>query len=381
MISDLSSDILEKCIVCLLKLKDNVEKKEIREKRIKEEQKMNKSKVITICTATMLTLGMSMSAAANGLEDFNDYMNADGTYSYFFDQGIFVTMSEEWYQNTFVKAELGQATFYHKDSYEKYQESGIEDGGELFTIAYSVNTSFKDLEEMTYIGFDEEEMLNYYATKPTDYPAYVSDPAVKAEYDSLWSEVDDVIENIEILSVQTTDIEESAAETTDTAIMEGGRTPSSDLYAIAGNDQFSFECVKDWHAYRQGSAVVVQKTEESDVPYYSISPITLEGTPGEEIVTTMNHFRDSYKERIAKEPEMLTYEVEGTDRKIAGVSINVSSEDGMDTVTNLILIEELDGSYYEYRCGYVSQTYAEDSYEDETTYFEFMHAIETMECK
>ena len=33
MISELSSDILEKCIVCLLKLKDNVEKKEIRENK------------------------------------------------------------------------------------------------------------------------------------------------------------------------------------------------------------------------------------------------------------------------------------------------------------------------------------------------------------
>ena len=138
----------------------------------------------------------------------------------------------------------------------------------------------------------------------------------EAEYDSLWSEVDDVIENIEILSVQTTDIEESASETTDTAVVEAGRIPSSDLYAIAGNDQFSFECVKEWYAYRQGSTVVVQKTEESDVPYYSISPVTLEGTPGEEIVMTIDHFRDSYKERIAKEPEMLTYEVEGTDRKI-----------------------------------------------------------------
>ena len=34
MISDLSSDILEKCIVCFCKLKDNVEnKKEIRENK------------------------------------------------------------------------------------------------------------------------------------------------------------------------------------------------------------------------------------------------------------------------------------------------------------------------------------------------------------
>ena len=112
---------------------------------------MNKLGAIAI-SAAILTFGMSISASANGLEDFNDYMNADGTYSYYFNQGITVTMPEEWYQNTFVKAEIGQAAFYHKDSYEKYQESGIDDGGKLFTIAYSVNSSFKDLEEMTYIG-------------------------------------------------------------------------------------------------------------------------------------------------------------------------------------------------------------------------------------
>ena len=159
---------------------------------------MNKSRTIAVAAAAILTLGISMSAAANGLEDFNDYRNAEGTYSYYFDQGIIVTMSEEWYQNTFVKAEVGQATFYHKDSYEKYQESGIEGGGKLFTIAYSVNSDFKDLEEMTYIGFDEEEMLNYYATKPTDYPAYAADAEVCAEYNALFAEVDAVIEGIQL---------------------------------------------------------------------------------------------------------------------------------------------------------------------------------------
>ena len=340
---------------------------------------MNKLGAIAISAATILTIGMSISASANGLEDFNDYMNADGTYSYYFNQRITVTMPEEWYQNTFVKAEIGQAAFYHKDSYEKYQESGIDDGGKLFTIAYSVNSSFKDLEEMTYIGFDEEEMVNYFVTKPTDYPAYVSDPAVKAEYDSLWETADDVIGSIRILSAETTDTEWQVTDTLDTAILNGDRIPSSDLYLIAGNDQFSFECVKDWYAYKKGSAVVVQKTEEVAVPLYSIGPTTLEGTPGESIMSTIDRFRESFQERIAKKPELLTFEVEGKDRKIDGVRIDVSSEDGMNTITNLVLIEELNGTYYEYRCAYVSQTYAEDFHEDETTYFEFMHAIETME--
>lgn len=49
---------------------------------------------------------------------------------------------------------------------------------------------------MTYIGFDEAEMLNYFAVKPTDYPAYASDAATRAEFDALWAEVDAVIAGI-----------------------------------------------------------------------------------------------------------------------------------------------------------------------------------------
>lgn len=163
---------------------------------------MNKKTLMMITAAAVLSFGSVVTVSANGMEDFNDYFNADGTYSYYFEQGITITMSEEWYQNTFVQAELASVTFYHKDSYEKYKKTGIEGGGKLFTIGCSVNSDFRDLEEMTYIGFDEEEVLNYYATKPTDYPAYVSDPAVKAEYDSLWSTVDDVIGSIRILSAE-----------------------------------------------------------------------------------------------------------------------------------------------------------------------------------
>lgn len=135
-------------------------------------------------------------ASAAGLEDFNDYMNEDGSYSYYFMQGMKVTLSEEWYQNTFVKADTASVTFYHRASYDRYAAEGMEDGGALFTVACSVNTSFEDLEEMTYIGFDEKEMLNYYAVKPTDYPAYAADAATKAEYDALWADVDAVIAGI-----------------------------------------------------------------------------------------------------------------------------------------------------------------------------------------
>ena len=146
----------------------------------------------------LLAVAGAASASAAGLEDFNDYMNEDGTYSYYFMQGVTVTLSEEWYQNTFVKADVSSATFYHRDSYERYAAEGIEGGGMLFSIGCSVNTDFEDFEEMTYIGFDDQEMLNYFATKPTDYPAYAADAEVCAEYNALFAEVDAVIEGIQL---------------------------------------------------------------------------------------------------------------------------------------------------------------------------------------
>ena len=51
---------------------------------------------------------------------------------------------------------------------------------------------------MTYIGFDDQEMLNYFVTKPTDYPAYAADAEVCAEYNALFAEVDAVIEGIQL---------------------------------------------------------------------------------------------------------------------------------------------------------------------------------------
>ena len=158
-------------------------------------------KIITAMIAIVLLISLiSISVSAEGMEDYNDYIRPDGSYSYYFYPGVLVTMPEEWYQNTIAKAYENRVVFCHKDSYNKWAEEGLENGGRLFTVACSVNTDFKDLDEMTYIGFDEENLLNYYATKPTDYQAYSQDAEIKAEYDRLFSTADEIIANIQILS-------------------------------------------------------------------------------------------------------------------------------------------------------------------------------------
>ena len=81
------------------------------------------------------------------------------------------------------------------DFYEERAKGGF---GLLFPTACVVNTDFEDFEEMTYIGFDDQEMLNYFVTKPTDYPDYAADAEVCAEYNALFAEVDAVIEGIQL---------------------------------------------------------------------------------------------------------------------------------------------------------------------------------------
>lgn len=146
---------------------------------------------------TMLTLAFPMTAfASDGFEDFNDYMTEDGNYAYYFECGINVKMPEDWYRNVLVEAEQKFVTFYHQASYDKYLEDGDNAGGKLLTIGCSVNTDFKDYPGYTYIGYDEEEAMNYYYAVPTDYQGYAEDEAVKSEYDQLYSELEEVCKNI-----------------------------------------------------------------------------------------------------------------------------------------------------------------------------------------
>ena len=159
-------------------------------------------RLLILAVSALAALGLPAAASAGIFDDYYDYQNEDGTYSYFFTQGIKVTLDEEWYRNTIVKTKDSGATFYHKDSYEAYQAKGYE-GGRLFTIGASVNNSFTELPHYIYIGFDEEEMMNYYANLPSDFQAYPDGGEIQEEYQALYATVEDVVAGIEILSADS----------------------------------------------------------------------------------------------------------------------------------------------------------------------------------
>ena len=137
-------------------------------------------KMTAAVMAVLLVLSFASVVSAGVFDDFYDYQNEDGTYSYYFTQGVSVTMDEDWYQKTMVIPGDGGAAFYHKASYDAWQQKGMT-GGKLFTLSASVNTDFQNLPSFEYIGFDEEECMNYFAVLPTDYQAYAEDEAIRAE--------------------------------------------------------------------------------------------------------------------------------------------------------------------------------------------------------
>ena len=156
-------------------------------------------KTAAIAAATMiLAAGTALTASAGLFDEYNDYQNSDGTYSYYFMQGVTVTMDENWYRNTFVITGDEGATFYQKDSYDRYLEEGIEGGGRLLTIAASEDTDFKYLPHYEYVDFDPETMLHYFVELPSDYQAYTGDEEIRAAYDTLWAGVDSVIMSIQL---------------------------------------------------------------------------------------------------------------------------------------------------------------------------------------
>ena len=203
---------------------------------------MISKKTIILAVTAAMTLG---TAVYGGIfDDFNDYQNPDGTYSYYFMQGVTVTMNEEWYQQTFVKTGDYGATFYHKDSYDAYLKEGFE-GGRLFTIGASVNSDFRNLPSFDYLGFDEEECMNYFVEYPTDVQGYYGDDAIMAEYQSLYADVEEIVAGIQIDHVET-DVEtevfqESEVDVEAEAVQEEAEEDPDQNWDTSGSTEITEE--------------------------------------------------------------------------------------------------------------------------------------------
>ncbi len=67
-----------------------------------------KTRMMSLMTLAMsITVGtmFASSVYAGVFDDYVDYLNPDGTYAYYFDQGVLVTLDEHWYQHTSTESE------------------------------------------------------------------------------------------------------------------------------------------------------------------------------------------------------------------------------------------------------------------------------------
>ena len=122
---------------------------------------------------------------------------ADGSLVFRFSD-LTMTFPADWAEKMLAMPTDGGLSFYQRASYEKYLEEDIEGGGYLFTLGASVNGSFSELPAFRYLGFSENSCMNYYMVLPTDYPAWMGDEAIRAEYDQMLAQVDAIADSVVI---------------------------------------------------------------------------------------------------------------------------------------------------------------------------------------
>ena len=126
--------------------------------------------------------------------DYTDDILEDGSPIYYF-QDLSLTLPAEWAGKVMAMQEGEGAAFYQTASYEKYAAEGLEGGGFLFQLAACADESYKNLPAYEPVGWCERSGMNYYLILPSDYPAYMGDEDVRAEYDALSAQIGFVAEH------------------------------------------------------------------------------------------------------------------------------------------------------------------------------------------
>ena len=153
---------------------------------------------------------------------------------------------------------------------------------------------------------------------------------------------------------------------------------SESLYQEATTGNIQIEYPSGWKAQSSGEKIVMSKDGTENYPFFSVEEIGWVSSPGTFVTNQMEAYETKYQNRVAMPPEVSEMEVAGM--KLAGFTTKYSSYDGSATITRLEYVEVIDDITYHFVCEYVSSAYG-DQHEDETTYFEFMHAIESMKIK
>ena len=142
---------------------------------------------------TALLLALPVTASAEPAFAYDAATTNGGAAVYLFED-IILQLPADWTNKYTLIDEEGRFSLYQTGSYEKYQEQGYE-GGFLFSLGASVNDSYKEIPNYKYLGFSERSMMNYYLVLPSDVQAYIEDEAITAEYQQMFTQIDDIVSN------------------------------------------------------------------------------------------------------------------------------------------------------------------------------------------
>lgn len=158
----------------------------------------------------------------------------------------------------------------------------------------------------------------------------------------------------------------------------GNEVSDTDGYSEIVHGNMMIEYPSSWTAEKHEYMIYASKDGSGNPPFYFVEEIGWVESPGNFVTSQMDAFSSKYQNRVAKQPEAQTMEVAGM--KLAGFVASYSAVEGTATITHYDFVEVIDDITYHFLCEYVSEA-SGDQHEDETTYFDFMHAIESFKVK
>lgn len=152
-------------------------------------------RVVSILIALLLAV---LPALAEN-EQFSTFDHAilhtvNGKYVVYEFPDIMLYVPINWEASATVEQGDDGIAFYHTGSLEKWAEAGIEHGGFLCELCASEDESFRELPAYEYLGFSENAGLHFYLVVPSDYPAYIDDETIRAEYDEMHNQIDEIVD-------------------------------------------------------------------------------------------------------------------------------------------------------------------------------------------
>ena len=185
-----------------------------------------------------------------------------------------------------------------------------------------------------------------------------------------------MVSSVFIMTACGSETEEPQQETT--AATEQEEPTDDGMYKEIINGNVMIEYPSSWNAEIRDDMIYMYGGTIDQVPFFSVESLGWVESTETFLDNQMTSFADKYGNQMAMQPAEETQTIAGIELK--GFTAKYSSDDGTATITRHEYVEVIDEETYHFVCEYVSGGYG-DVHEDETTYFEFMHALESMKIK